>query len=654
MKRLRFFILIFCVALSIPVGYFVLRTYRSLEQEERAQLRFFAETIFAEMEREMAAIVRREEGRAVDEYNYRYVPETADADGGATIRSPLSRPPDAPYILGYFQNNPDGSFQTPLAENPEVPPTELTDAVSRLRRANAVFNGKRTTAAAHPAAPPTPAVREMQAVQQQQEQRSGFADRFLSRRQKEKVSLGQETKRVEEITVSQARNLAKVDRKVRAPAPSTEAKTEGYRTRDDPMADATADAWGPAAKDEDQARGVLAEAEESGFEASDFKGRGKLQAEVDPMQSVFLNGDGIFIFRRIAIGNRIYRQGFVLRPRPFLEHLADAHFAGQPMSRFTELRLAVAETRGAPVSARFGVDIDTPRFVVDRVFPRPFSFLRATLICETIPPSEGRSTLRIMIGVLSAIVLLGLLAIYQSARVVVDLSERRSRFVSSVTHELKTPLTSIRMYIEMLEQGMARTPEREADYYRVLGSETARLSRLINNVLEFSKLEKKQFRLEPVEGDFREVIDEVRRIMDAKLKKEGFELVVDYPESDPPVRFRYDREVMIQVLINLMENSMKFGKDGGERRITLRVRTEGGRVTIRVSDRGPGIPRHALKRVFDDFYRVDDERTRNTRGTGIGLAFVKKVIVLAGGTVRARNNGDGAGCSILLYLPFGK
>ena len=652
MKRLRFFILIFCVALSIPVGYFVLRTYRSLEQEERAQLRFFAETIFAEMEREMAAIVRREEGRAVDEYNYRYIPETADADGGATIRSPLSRPPDAPYILGYFQNNPDGSFQTPLAENPEMPPAQLTDAVSRLRRANAVFNGKRTTAAAHPAAPPTPAVREMQAVQQQQEGRSGFADRFLSRRQKEKVSLGQETKRVEEITVSQARNLAKADRKVRAPAPSTEAKTEGYRSRADTMDDSMADAWEPAAKDEDQARGVLAEAEESGFEASGFKGRGKLQAEVDPMQSVFLDGDEIFIFRRIAIGNRIYRQGFVLRPRLFLEHLADVHFAEQPMSRFTELRLAVAETRGAPVSARFGADIDAPRFVVDRAFPRPFSFLRATLTCETIPPSEGRSTLRIMIGVLSAIVLLGLLAIYQSARVVVDLSERRSRFVSSVTHELKTPLTSIRMYIEMLEQGMARTPEREAEYYRVLGSETARLSRLINNVLEFSKLEKKQFRLEPVEGDFREVIDEVRRIMDAKLKKEGFELVVDYPESDPPVRFRYDREVMIQVLINLMENSMKFGKDGGERRIALRVRTEGGRMTLRVSDRGPGIPRHALKRVFDDFYRVDNERTRNTRGTGIGLAFVKKVILLAGGAVRARNNGDEAGCAIEISLPL--
>jgi signal transduction histidine kinase len=477
---------------------------------------------------------------------------------------------------------------------------------------------------------------------EQQTQERGFADRFLSRQQKQKTYLGQEKKRVEEITVSQARNLAKADGSPAAPSAEVMAEAE--------EAPRWADKEARGAREETSRRSSPRISSGSVGSTGVVPAGGiKLQAEVDPMQSVFLDGDEIFLFRRIMIGNRIFRQGFVLRPRPFLEHLADAHFAGQPMSRFTELRLTVAENRGEALSARFGVAIDTPRFVVDRGFPRPFSFIRATLTCETIPPSGGRSTLRVMIGVLSGIILLGLFAIYQSARVVVDLSERRSRFVSSVTHELKTPLTSIRMYIEMLEQGMARTPEREADYYRILGSETARLSRLINNVLEFSKLEKKQFRLEPVEGDFREVIDEVRRVMEAKLKKEGFELVVDCPESE---RFVYDREVMIQVLINLMENSMKFGRDGGDRRIVLWVRAEDGRMVVQVSDRGPGIPRHALKRVFDDFYRVDNERTRNTRGTGIGLAFVKKVIALSGGTVRARNNRDGPGCTIELSLPL--
>ena len=96
-----------------------------------------------------------------------------------------------------------------------------------------------------------------------------------------------------------------------------------------------------------------------------------------------------------------------------------------------------------------------------------------------------------MLVLMTIIIVLGLFAIYQSAKTLVELSERRTTFVSSVTHELKTPLTNIRMYIEMLDQGMAQTPEREQEYFRILGSESSRLSRLINNVLEFSKLEKK-------------------------------------------------------------------------------------------------------------------------------------------------------------------
>jgi signal transduction histidine kinase len=231
--------------------------------------------------------------------------------------------------------------------------------------------------------------------------------------------------------------------------------------------------------------------------------------------------------------------------------------------------------------------------------------------------------------------------------VVVDLSERRSRFVSSVTHELKTPLTNIRMYIEMLEGGIARSPEREAEYYRILGAECARLSRLINNVLELSRLEKKQFRLDLREGDFSDVIDEVRRIMGPRLTAEGVSLKVD---RRPGRDFRYDPEVMIQILINLMENSVKFGKSAPEKRITLTVAPEGNRMVIRLSDTGPGIPRRDLKKVFEDFYRVDHPDVRTARGTGIGLAFVKKVIRLAGGAVSAKNN-DGPGCTITISLP---
>jgi signal transduction histidine kinase len=252
-----------------------------------------------------------------------------------------------------------------------------------------------------------------------------------------------------------------------------------------------------------------------------------------------------------------------------------------------------------------------------------------------------------MMIVLGFIVLLGLFAIYQSTRAIVDLSERRSQFVSSVTHELKTPLTNIRMYVEMLEQGIARTPEREQEYFRIIDSEGARLSRLINNVLELAKLEKKQRHIDLQTGTFEDVVHEVQVVMAARIKQEGFTLTVETPEIRP---FKYDREVMIQVLINLIENSMKFSKNADRREIGIRTRQAGDRVLIMVTDSGPGIPRHALKKVFDDFYRVENSLTRTTRGTGIGLALVKKFVRLMGGSVSAANN-DGPGCTITVSLP---
>ena len=152
-----------------------------------------------------------------------------------------------------------------------------------------------------------------------------------------------------------------------------------------------------------------------------------------------------------------------------------------------------------------------------------------------------------MLIVLAVIVLIGLFAIYQSARAIEDLAERRSQFVSSVTHELKTPLTNIRMYIEMLEQGIAKSPEREQEYFRILDSEGVRLSRLINNVLEMSKLERQQRHLNLQTGSLAEVVGEVETVMAEKLKQDGFSLIVQIGDIPP---FKYDREVMIQVLIN--------------------------------------------------------------------------------------------------------
>ncbi|MBE9544867.1 MAG: HAMP domain-containing histidine kinase [Proteobacteria bacterium] len=648
MKKLKLFIVIFSLALSIPLAYFVFRTYRGLEQEEVATLRYFADTLFDKMEGALAEMVKKEEGRAIDEFNYEVFPSGRQADAAKPQPSPLSRLPRENYILGYFQNNPDGSFQTPLmAGTGKVSPGHV-DRIEAMKEANEIFNRKRVTVTDRVQPRPAEIV-----VKEEVKQKVGFADRYIdsSRTRPSKSYLGQKEKRLEKITISQAANIAKQEQP-QAMSSSSAVVESGYDREDQYFAkDQAADRLSASKKrisrkmDLETAVGAAPPVADVDADESE-----SFQVEVAPLQAVFLNDAQIFIFRRIMINQQIYRQGFVLKVNAFLEHLTQTYFRTQPMARFTGLKLSVVDLGREADAVEAGPYSKNSDFILNRGFPSPFSFLKATLTCSQIPRSAGRRTLNIMLMVLAVIVLIGLFAIYQSARAIEDLSERRSQFVSSVTHELKTPLTNIRMYIEMLEQGIAKSPDREQEYFRILDSEGARLSRLINNVLEMSKLERKQRHLDLQTGSLAEVVAEVETVMAEKLKQDGFSLIVA-PGDIPP--FKYDREVMIQVLINLIENSMKFGKSASEHDIHIRTRLEGSHVKIMVSDTGPGIPRQALKKIFNDFYRVENSLTRTTRGTGIGLALVKKFVKLMGGTVTAANN-SGPGCTITISLPLSK
>ncbi len=645
MKRLKLLMIIFFIALSIPLAYFILRAYQSLEQEEIAELQYFATTLFDEMEAELGALILREEKRAVDEYNY-YLSPNSVTDESEFNRSPLSRFSKETYILGYFQNNPDGSFQTPLIETEKAIPDDRQDVIAKLKNANTLLNLKRTTISEK---------LEVQSIgtstQLKKNEISNIAEKYLdlSRLRKQQTRFEQEERQqVQQVTVDQVLRIAQEDQKQELIAGLQE-ETKS------PEQETPVDSRKQLASVSPVERDLPAETESS-IEAEEFlqsaisTSTKNLQVEVGPMQSVLINDHEVLIFRRIVIENQIYRQGFIIIAKDFLNHLRDTYFSGQPMARFTHLRLEVTDQGRTTEIAQAGAPPEDPIFSLSRVFPRPFSFLQATLTCDQLPRSTSRGTLSIMMVLMGAIILSGLFAIYQNARTVVDLSERRALFVSSVTHELKTPLTNIRMYIEMLEQGIAYNREREQEYFKVLGSESRRLSWLINNVLEFSKLEKKQRHFDLQEGTFEEVIQEAQDIMQEKLRQEGFILNVERDKIRP---FRYDREVMVQILINLIENSIKFGKASPVWEITLCLRSEANHIKISVSDTGPGIPRSALKKVFDDFYRGENELTRTTRGTGIGLALVKKFVTALGGTVEATNN-KGPGCTVTISLPISK
>jgi len=505
-------------------------------------------------------------------------------------------------------------------------------------------------------------------------EKKSFVDRYLSTGYGRKRSqLGREKSRVEEITMEQAVNVARDDKGFADSRQNLSEPETGYQkwNQDDESVTepqmqeqlVLARKTGLPASVQSGAgsHSSIGFLEESDLMSPDAPGpdsnivqakkiqaSGKLRVEVDPLQSMVLDNDRILLFRRIVLNNQVYSQGLVIRAKEFLTHLQKTYFSSQPMAGYSSLTLKIADNgvfRKQVIAGTKGQDL---KFRVERTFPRPFSFLNADLSCFYVPRSANRKTLVIMQLTFGFVILAGLLAIYRSAAAVMEYSTRRNQFVSSVTHELKTPLTNIRMYVEMLEMGIAKDTQREQDYLKVLDSESSRLSRLITNVLEFARLEHKKSSPELLKGNLAEVIIKLHQILGDRLKAKGFILEADKKASR---EFFYDQEIMVQALANLVENSIKFAKNATDKTICLTISQSVGETRISVSDFGPGIPKNALKRVFDDFCRVENNLTRTPRGTGIGLALVRRFAESMKGRVVAQNNLEGPGCNIKIILP---
>jgi signal transduction histidine kinase len=230
-----------------------------------------------------------------------------------------------------------------------------------------------------------------------------------------------------------------------------------------------------------------------------------------------------------------------------------------------------------------------------------------------------------------------------------ELNALKSEFVSSVSHELRTPLTSIQMFAETLRSGKIKSENKRREYLKIIHGESERLTRLINNVLDFAKIERgvKQYNFEPVKlGDLlREVLDS----MEYQFGKMKFKVNVRIPKRVPLISA--DRDGAAEAIINLLSNAMKYS--GSNRRIDVRLRSNGKNLTLDVRDYGIGIPQSELGKVFEKFHRVQDGARRPVAGTGLGLALVKHIMDAHGGLVKVQSK-EGKGSTFTLVFPIHK
>ncbi len=657
MTRIRIVFVLLALVLLVSLAALVDKALDSVEAERSLRHRVLADRIIDEMERELTAWLRQEEDRPFAQYRYFFVPDDSTTRLVNLSRSPLSRPPQDPFIVCYFQINPGGLVSSPLwPENeqlaarvtgwqasPEIRAVvDLVDeAVSDFWNAEAAALGVQ----------PSDSDRKNDAG-------STVALKSPPRKILPKATLNKQPSKKELLEAEeQRRYLAGLNRGASARQqrlskiePSQAANVYNFlQSEANELQDAVESQIDQrAGEDDSSAAGLLPttrELEKSINETLQIEFNETIDVRLKPMVARLATANHLVLYRTVTIKGETFRQGLMLDVSALVKWLSERVLVGGDLP--TPARVVLASE---------GVDSDRFRWNSDRLrqsasvltsrtysyrhaFAEPFAAISADIFLDPLPEVREPFNLTTLSLLLAFAATFGLFALYRMVAVAVTYAERRNNFVSAVTHELKTPLTAIRMYGEMLRDGMVPKEDKRQQYYEVMTAETERLTRLVQNVLELSQLEKKKRSMKIEVGNVLPVVEEALALIEPHAEKQGFSLRLVAEDSLPQVRF--DRDALLQVLFNLVDNALKYSRNADHKEIVLSCLKQGERVAVTVTDHGPGVRRRHLKKIFEPFYRAESELTRTSKGTGIGLALVRGLVEQMGGSVAGANGANG-------------
>jgi signal transduction histidine kinase len=326
--------------------------------------------------------------------------------------------------------------------------------------------------------------------------------------------------------------------------------------------------------------------------------------------------------------------------------------AGSLASAAPEFVLALLDDKARPVATQ-------PPGETGRDWKRPFV---ASEIGEALPHWEAalylmrpqqieesarsvRRTLILLIAAAIAAIAAGGWIVVADARREMALAQQKTDFVSNVSHELKTPLTSIRMFAELMQNGVAEA--KRSQYLRIIMVEAERLTRLINNVLDFARAERRQERYEMRPLDLHALVARVWEAQELHLHESGF--TTRWEAAPAPYPITGDEDALAQILVNLLSNAEKYA---GERKdVELQTKLEGDRVCVSVLDRGLGVPAGQERRIFEAFHRAHDSLASGIQGSGLGLTLAQRMAHAHSGEITCAPR-EGGGSVFTLRLPL--
>lgn len=379
------------------------------------------------------------------------------------------------------------------------------------------------------------------------------------------------------------------------------------------------------------------------------------ESELDPFEFSLLNSGHFVLYRKVWRDDLRFVQGALIERDAFVRELIETPFRNSALADNSDLVVAfqgdVLTLLGSGGGSRrylSSADQLSGTLLHRRQLTPPLAGLELLFSANRLPAGAGAGVLGWSAAILSLVLCGGLFGLYRVGLRQITLAHQQQDFVSAVSHELKTPLTSIRMYSEMLREGWTDETKKRS-YYDFIHDESERLSRLIENVLQLARMTRNEMKLNIESVSVALLLDMLRSKVASAMNQAGYELIIDCPAELAERNLKIDLDCLAQVFINLIDNALKFSTSTATRQVDLTVSEARGAIQFGLRDYGPGIDKNQMKKIFRLFYRPKSELTRETAGTGIGLALVHQLVQAMDGKIDVRNRNPGA--EFLLRFP---
>ena len=714
-RRIQVSLALFFVALAIPAGALVWHAYTQLRWESFHRTKLLAEDVTAQINRRLDSITAQAESRTFADYSFLVV--VGDPSANFIQRSPLSVFPAAqeiPGTLGYFQVDSTGVFSTPhlpgdlaRAELVGISPDELTDRTELASALIAILSENQLI----DNTPPPEELdldHELKAVDMVTKELSDeavdgvvasdlgsslesvrkddtatdyrlSADAELSakkrqqafdklseiRRRNQSVPSSASPGLLSEITVADEDKNLDPKKTVTSLGLDVQLQSKSERQEAARPTRELAERESNLRPTRKEQAYVPEPAEETSTPISDTQAAHfgitikAFESELDPFEFSLLGSGHFVMFRKVWREQERFVQGALIDAEAFIEDIITRPFQSTQLSGWADLVvsdqdiiLSMVESNRLTASSSTNEGYQ-PALLDRSPLTAPYDSLELVYSVKSLPAGPGANILAWVSVVLFMVLFAGFIGLYRTSLRQIALARQKQDFVSAISHELKTPLTSIRMYGEMLKNNWVDEKKKQS-YYDYIFEESERLSRMINSVLQLASIS--QNRTEPewtiISTD--ELMDQVKSRILSQFSDTEFELDWSHNAEQKLTFVKTDPDCFIQIAINLVDNAIKFSHSADIKKILVSGSVLDERQFVfTVRDYGSGIPRNQLNKIFDMFYRTENELTRETVGTGIGLAIVKQLCELIGARVKAANRSPGAEFSVMLSLDCG-